>query len=279
MRWQAYQLLIGLWVFGMCFAQTPRTRSTLREQETLLQRFLQSYLNQPFSSKDAAYFAAFEDLNGDGQNEAIVYLTGNDWCGSGGCTLIVLAPTLNSWRILKKEPITRPPIRVLTEVSHGWHSLGVWVEGGGIQPGYEAKLRFNGRTYSADDGPPVDSSSGVAAAGKTVVPSTAKGAPVFPQLADGSRELPSFDCAKASTPTEKLICKDADLASMDSALAAAYRELLQKVAADQQATVRREQSEWFTKYARACNSVPADAERKACVVRYLSDRTQDLRLR
>jgi hypothetical protein len=43
--------------------------------------------------------------------------------------------------------ITNPPIRVLDQKLNGWHSLGVWVQGGGIQPGYEAELRFNGKSY------------------------------------------------------------------------------------------------------------------------------------
>ena len=43
--------------------------------------------------------------------------------------------------------ITRPPIYVLSDASKGWHSIGVLVAGGGILQGYEAELRFNGKTY------------------------------------------------------------------------------------------------------------------------------------
>jgi len=43
--------------------------------------------------------------------------------------------------------ITHPPIRMLNGTSNGWHNLGVWVQGGGILPGYEAELRFDGKTY------------------------------------------------------------------------------------------------------------------------------------
>lgn len=44
----------------------------------------------PFSP-DTRYALARIDLNGDG-SEAIVYLAGGQWCGSGGCTLLVLSP-------------------------------------------------------------------------------------------------------------------------------------------------------------------------------------------
>jgi hypothetical protein len=59
---------------------------------------------------------------------------------------------------------------------------------------------------------------------------------------------PSFDCSKASTPTEKLICNDAGLAAMDSAMAAVYQEALQKSPADEKARILHEQSKWFKQY-------------------------------
>lgn len=43
--------------------------------------------------------------------------------------------------------VVQLPIRVLESTANGWHDLGVWVQGGGIQPGYEAALSFDGRTY------------------------------------------------------------------------------------------------------------------------------------
>ncbi|MEQ1742269.1 MAG: hypothetical protein ABL869_07220 [Candidatus Nitrotoga sp.] len=36
---------------------------------------------------------------------------------------------------------------MLSTSSNGWHSIGVWVQGGGIQHGYEAELSFDGKTY------------------------------------------------------------------------------------------------------------------------------------
>ena len=87
------------------------------------------------------------DLNGDGIDEAIVYLTGNLWCGSGGCNTLILARDGAFWRTVTAMTITRPPIRVLANASSGWRKISVRVEGGGIQPGYEAELRFDGKTY------------------------------------------------------------------------------------------------------------------------------------
>src|SRR5439155_16099022 len=108
-----------------------------------VRRFLQGF----DSDLKGRFAVAFADLNGDGKAEAIVHLTSNDWCGSGGCTTLVLVRDGDSWKILTKITITRPPIRALKTTSNGWRSIAVWVQGGGIQPGYESELRFNGKTY------------------------------------------------------------------------------------------------------------------------------------
>ncbi len=139
---------------------SARTRQSLRA-------FLQSFDN---ALKDR-FVAALADLNGDGTPEAIVYLTSNYWCGSGGCTTLVLVQDADSWRLLTKITITRPPIRVLKTKSNGWRSIGVWVQGGGIQPGYEAELRFDGKTYPTNPSIPPARPLVGKAEGEAVIPS------------------------------------------------------------------------------------------------------------
>lgn len=108
-----------------------------------LNQFIQNFGHD----KATHYIAAFHDLNDDGKLEAIVYLTDSKWCGSGGCNTLILTQDRNSWRIITKITITRPPILVLPAISHGWHNIGVWVQGGSIKTGYEAELIFDGTTY------------------------------------------------------------------------------------------------------------------------------------
>jgi len=52
---------------------------------------------------------------------------------------------------------------------------------------------------------------------------------------------PSFDCAKASTPSEKAICSNADLAELDNRLAKAYSKARLTCEKD----VKKEQREWL----------------------------------
>jgi hypothetical protein len=94
-----------------------------------------------------SYKRAEADLNGDGRPEAFLYLTDRDYCGSGGCTLVVLSPKWSSYRVVLRSTVTQLPIRVLSTFTRGWRDIGVTVEGGGITRPYVARLRFNGSRY------------------------------------------------------------------------------------------------------------------------------------
>lgn len=149
--------------------------------ENLLRSFLQNYDEVLAGGHDRTtrYFAAFVDLNGDGAPEAVVYLSGGGWCGSGGCTMLILARTDSTFRVVTKITITRPPIRVLTSTSRGWHNIAVWVQGGGIRPGYEAELRFDGKAYPSNPSTPPARRMAERAAGQVVIPSSQEGTPLY----------------------------------------------------------------------------------------------------
>lgn len=147
-----------------------------------LRTFLRNYLavGTPNADRTVRYSAVFVDLSGEGKHEAIVYITGREWCGSGGCTMLILAHIGSSFRVVTKVTITRPPIRVLAGVSHGWRNLGVRIQGGGVEGGYEAELRFDGKTYPRNPSIPPARPSNGKDEGEIVVP--ADGTPVDPRL-------------------------------------------------------------------------------------------------
>jgi len=178
LAWIAWSLLLDA-----SPAQTPREAATPSStaQESL-RTFLQHYLRGPSRDEDKTtrYFVALVNLSTDGTPEAIVYLTGNGWCGSGGCNTLILGRDGSSWRVVTNITITRPPIRVLSNTSNGWHTIGVWVQGGGIQPGYEAELRFDGKTYPRNPSTPPARPLEGKAAGEVVVPSSQVGTPLYP---------------------------------------------------------------------------------------------------
>ena len=73
------------------------------------------------------------DLDGDGIDEVLAYPMGPMTCGSGGCTLFVLIPAGNSYRILDELSVSQLPIYKLPAGEDGWAELGVTVYGGGME--------------------------------------------------------------------------------------------------------------------------------------------------
>jgi hypothetical protein len=166
-------VICGLWLASLafsapvCFAQ-HETQPT-EQQQGALRAFLQKELG---SAESLSYVAAFVDLRDDGAQEAIVYLTDQNWCGSGGCVTLVLEPTGSAFKVVTKMTVTRLPIRVLKSKSNGWHDLSVLVAGGGIHLGYEAKLSFDGTTYPSNPSVPPAEPMAQTAEGVTVIPAS-----------------------------------------------------------------------------------------------------------
>ena len=158
----------------------PRSAELLH---SYLQRELKSERDNvlKYSGEDPRlrYSVAFTDLNGDGKDEAIVYVTGNHVCGSGGCDLTIYTPAGRSWRTVTQMSISRPPIGVLSTSTHGWRDIAVYVAGGGILPGYEAQLKFNGQSYPSNPSvaPAQAIRKGVQI--RVLISPTEKGRPVF----------------------------------------------------------------------------------------------------
>lgn len=56
---------------------------------------------------------------------------------------------------------------------------------------------------------------------------------------------PSFDCAKAHSAAEQLVCQDAGLAALDNELAALYPKAMSQMSAEQQKTEKAIQRGWI----------------------------------
>jgi len=173
-----YALLIGS-LFGVpCLAQTHNTNQTTTN--AALKEVLKQYLKQQDVENEGStrYIASFVDLNDDGKKEVIVHVIAQSLCGTGGCPTLVLVPQQSSFSIVARIAITHPPIRVLKAKSHGWHDLAVWVAGGGIQPGYEADLPFDGEIYATNPTVPPAHKLSPPSAGSVVISDNAVGVPL-----------------------------------------------------------------------------------------------------
>lgn len=80
--------------------------------------------------------------------EVLIYENDKDSCGSGGCTLLVLVPNSDlGYLVVGDIRTVWAPIRVLKSKTHGLFDLVGHVAGGGIIPGHNAKLSYDGKSY------------------------------------------------------------------------------------------------------------------------------------
>lgn len=175
----ALALLLAVAAAGCSAADPPSSGEQGADGELL------ALLRHRFSSgnheRDASgrYSLAMADLDADGVPEALVYVSGERWCGSGGCHLIVLDREGRSWREVTSLTITWPPIRLLETRTNGWRDIGVSVSGGGIRPRYEALLRFDGRSYPSNPSVSPAQPAPPRARGEILIPRDAESLPLF----------------------------------------------------------------------------------------------------
>ena len=80
------------------------------------------------------------------------------------------------WRMLSETVRTRAPIQILPTKHYGWHDIGVFDQGGGINPGFESVVRFTGHGY---DGSPSDEPLPKHLHGRTVLTFKENDRPLF----------------------------------------------------------------------------------------------------
>jgi uncharacterized protein YecT (DUF1311 family) len=73
-----------------------------------------------------------------------------------------------------------------------------------------------------------------------------------------AQSTPSFDCGKATTPVEKLICGDPKLGELDRKMATIFRQALDKAPSADRASIIERQNRWLKARTDACGLDPAD---------------------
>jgi hypothetical protein len=132
------------------FLQAQHAADSNRPIPEPLKAYLRSYLSfgGKTPSDTTTRITVFSVKTKDGKTEEdIVYVSGDRWCGSGGCTMLILQPTKSTFKVLGRVTIVQLPIRLLPSVHNGHPDIGVIVQGGGILQGYEAVLSFDGKRY------------------------------------------------------------------------------------------------------------------------------------
>jgi hypothetical protein len=117
-----------------------------------LETFLKAHLNEPNYGLDQS--VNYSAVRIPDTNLVIVYLQGRLYCGSGGCELLVLRYRDTTFHLLSSISIVNLPVSYLSTKTNGLPDLAVMVRGGGIIPGYEAALPFDGTAYAENPSVP-----------------------------------------------------------------------------------------------------------------------------
>jgi hypothetical protein len=103
------------------------------------------YASSGGDTEQPAFEYGLTDLDGDGRADAVVLLLGSNWCGSGGCNMLVFHGTTEGFKLVSESTVTNDPIRVSPKIVKGWHTLIVMSNGKG-----DVLMRFNGKRYPAN---------------------------------------------------------------------------------------------------------------------------------
>ena len=141
----------------LLFAPADSTSATGEpSQAARLMSAVQAYvapLDAP--DEDVQIRTEWVDLNGDGAQDALVYLESESWCGSGGCTVLVFeaipdsleAAELGAFRPAAEISLMHGPVVVADTATEGWKDLLVQDADGATM-----RLSFDGETYPMSPG-------------------------------------------------------------------------------------------------------------------------------
>ncbi|MFL5349111.1 MAG: hypothetical protein ACJ8AT_30290 [Hyalangium sp.] len=130
--------------FGNESAAAAPPEPSSAEVRSGIESYLKKYLRDDLkvmSEDDRKYSYDTFDLNNDGRKEIFVALIGPYFCGSGGCTLLILNPdfTLNS----RMTVVGDLPLQASSKTTHGWRDLVIQSRGDHL-------MKYNGKKYPSN---------------------------------------------------------------------------------------------------------------------------------
>ncbi len=129
-------------LFGLYLATTAISFAQSKSIPDSIIAFLKTNYNDASETSRHFIYNAV-DLNADGKDEYLVELIGGDWCGSGGCTVLILDKNFNLNTLMT---VVNDPIYVGApggkEVTKGYSNIYIQNRDGSV-----AKMAWNGKKY------------------------------------------------------------------------------------------------------------------------------------
>ena len=125
---------------------TSKKVEYLKTSDKVLEKALHKWNRAVETTEDLRYHYNTIDLNGDGKLDAIVFVSGNSVCGTGGCEVLIFKGDGKDYELITEMSVSHPPVFVGRTKTKGWSDLLMEVYGGGIKS-YFASLKFDGKSY------------------------------------------------------------------------------------------------------------------------------------
>jgi hypothetical protein len=123
-------------------ADSIMTANASTDLRLFLSKYYQKDIDQNLLDSGSRKFIYSEyDLNQDGKNEIFIGLTGGYFCGSGGCTVLLLDSNRD---LITKFTVADYPFTVLSSTTNNWKDLIV------RSRGKQHILKFNGKAYPSN---------------------------------------------------------------------------------------------------------------------------------
>lgn len=135
--------LLTLFFLGICLAAYAQTgNQTENLIEWTLKDLYKSDIEKGFlREQDRRYLYDEYDLDDNGKKEILVYLGGSYFCGTGGCTLLLMDHEGN---VITSFSVTDTPVIYDSKKTNGWRNLF-------IQTGGKFHVvKFDGRKYPSN---------------------------------------------------------------------------------------------------------------------------------
>ena len=139
--------MIALLSFAL-LAATPS--DSTEAAHALVKKAVYSYVAPHDPTPEASLWRVdWADVNSDSLVDALAFAADPDWCGSGGCTLLIIEAIpevdheeLGAYAVAGEIGMVSGPIVMSAAQHYGWHDLVVHDE-----EGTRRRLSFDGETY------------------------------------------------------------------------------------------------------------------------------------
>ncbi len=144
-------------------------KETVNEASALkLEKFLRSYFKKDLSVMDSndRKFSFYEiDLNDDRKPEFFIWLRSPYFCGTGGCTFLLLDQDM---KFIQRFTVMDPPVFRSSNLTNGWHDL-ILISSQSAEKTVFRHLKFDSASKKYPTNPSLVAESEVAPAGSDFI--------------------------------------------------------------------------------------------------------------